>query len=83
LNRLRRPRRTLADLRGSNPVLPRGTTKEPRLGGLPAQLAPRHDEIPKWPAYTLEQCATMFLDAECQVVSDPYRDERLLWKEIA
>jgi len=34
-------------------------------------------------AYTLEQCATMFLDAECRVVNDPYRDERLLWKEAA
>ena len=44
---------------------------------------PSHDEIPKWAAYTLEQCATMFLDAECTAVNDLYRYERLLWKEIA
>ena len=43
---------------------------------------PSHDEIPDWPAYTLEQRATMFLDAECRVVNDPYREERLVWNEI-
>ena len=32
---------------------------------------PSHDGIPKWPAYTLEQRATMFLDAQCRVVNDP------------
>jgi len=41
---------------------------------------PSHDEIPKWPAYTLDQRATMFLDDECRVVNDPYREERLLWE---
>jgi len=43
---------------------------------------PSHDEIPKWPPYTLDQRATMFLDAECRVVNDPWREERLLWQEI-
>jgi para-nitrobenzyl esterase len=43
---------------------------------------PGHDGIPKWPAYTLDQRATMFLDAQCKVVNDPYREERLLWNEI-
>jgi para-nitrobenzyl esterase len=44
---------------------------------------PSHDEIPQWPAYTLEQRATMILDAECKVVNDPNREERLVWSEIA
>jgi para-nitrobenzyl esterase len=44
---------------------------------------PSHDEIPKWPAYTLGRRATMFLDAECQVVDDPHREERLVWEEPA
>jgi len=44
---------------------------------------PTHDEIPEWPAYTLDKRATMFLDAECRVVDDPYREERLLWNEIS
>jgi para-nitrobenzyl esterase len=44
---------------------------------------PSHDEIPQWPAYTLDRRATMILDAECKVVNDPYREERLLWEEIA
>src|SRR5665647_900539 len=48
------------------PGRPRGAEYESRLGGLPAQFDPSHDEIPKWPAYTQEQCATMFLDAECK-----------------
>jgi len=41
---------------------------------------PSHDEIPKWPAYTLADRATMFIDDECRVVNDPYREERLLWE---
>jgi para-nitrobenzyl esterase len=38
--------------------------------------------IPRWPAYTLDTRATMFLDAECRVVNDPFSTERRLWKEI-
>ena len=41
---------------------------------------PSHPGIPNWPAYTLEQRATMILDAECKVVNDPYREERLVWR---
>lgn len=44
---------------------------------------PSHDEIPEWPAYTLSERATMFLDTECRVVKDPYRHERLLWSELS
>jgi para-nitrobenzyl esterase len=43
---------------------------------------PDHDEIPHWPAYTLESRATMFLDSECKVVNDPFGPERRLWKEL-
>jgi para-nitrobenzyl esterase len=43
---------------------------------------PSHDEIPTWPAYTPDKRATMILDAECRVVDDPYREERLLWKDL-
>ena len=35
---------------------------------------------PGWPAYTLPERATMILDAECKVVNDPYREERLVWQ---
>ena len=41
---------------------------------------PSHDEIPRWPAYTLDIRATMLLDDACRVVNDPYREERLLWE---
>lgn len=44
---------------------------------------PSHDEIPQWPAYTLDQRATMILDAECKLVNDLNREERLVWSEIA
>jgi para-nitrobenzyl esterase len=40
---------------------------------------PSHDEIPAWPAYDLETRATMWLDAECRVINDPWREERLVW----
>ena len=43
---------------------------------------PSFDGIPRWPAYTLEKRATMFLDAECRVVNDPFSAERRLWQEI-
>jgi para-nitrobenzyl esterase len=43
---------------------------------------PSHDEIPQWPAYTLDRRATMILDAQCRVVDDPYKDERLLWQQL-
>jgi para-nitrobenzyl esterase len=43
---------------------------------------PSFDGIPRWPAYTLDTRATIFLDAECRVVNDPYSAERRLWREI-
>ena len=44
---------------------------------------PSHEGIPRWPAYTLEQRATMYLDGDCHVINDPDREERLLWESIA
>ena len=43
---------------------------------------PNFDGIPEWPAYTLDKRETMFINAECRVVSDPDREERLLWAEL-
>jgi len=43
---------------------------------------PSHDGIPIWPAYTLDRRATMILDAQCKVIDDPCREERLLWSEL-
>ncbi len=38
---------------------------------------PSHPGIPKWPAYTPSERATMIFNDECKVVEDPGRDERL------
>jgi para-nitrobenzyl esterase len=43
---------------------------------------PTHAGIPTWPAYDAERRATMRLDAECVVVDDPHREERLLWEAL-
>jgi para-nitrobenzyl esterase len=43
---------------------------------------PSHDGIPKWPAYSLDQRATMIIDSTCQVINDPMREERLAWLEM-
>jgi para-nitrobenzyl esterase len=43
---------------------------------------PSHPGIPTWPAYDTQRRATMRLDAECRVVDDPHREERLLWEEL-
>jgi len=40
---------------------------------------PTHDEIPAWPAYDAQTRATMFIDAECRIVNDPWPEERLVW----
>ena len=40
---------------------------------------PSHDEIPPWPAYDPERRATMFMDAQCRVVDDPWPEERQAW----
>ena len=37
---------------------------------------------PAWPAYTTEQRATMFIDAQCRVVNDPFNLERQIWDSI-
>lgn len=44
---------------------------------------PSHPAIPRWPAYTPEQRATMILNTRCQVVNDPYAEERKIWKELS
>ena len=44
---------------------------------------PGHAGIPEWPAYDMEHRAMMILDAECHVVSDAFREERLLWTTLA
>jgi para-nitrobenzyl esterase len=43
---------------------------------------PSHGGIPTWPAYTLDQRATMIIDAQCRVLNDPMREERLAWLEM-
>jgi para-nitrobenzyl esterase len=43
---------------------------------------PSHQEIPKWPAYTLKDRATMIFDAPCRVDNAPYREELDAWEGI-
>jgi para-nitrobenzyl esterase len=44
---------------------------------------PSARHVPRWPAYTLKDRATMWIDAECRIVNDPHRDERLFWENRA
>ena len=46
----------------------------------PKPNGPDNDAV--WPPYTLGKRSTMIIDAECQVVDDPHREERLLWKDL-
>jgi para-nitrobenzyl esterase len=39
--------------------------------------------VPAWPAYTPGRRATMWIDAQCRVVNDPDRAERLFWQAPA
>ncbi|MFI6077333.1 carboxylesterase/lipase family protein [Actinoplanes sp. NPDC051343] len=40
---------------------------------------PTAPHVPQWPAYTPKKRATMWLDAQCRIVNDPDRPERLFW----
>jgi para-nitrobenzyl esterase len=42
---------------------------------------PNHGGLPKWPAYSLEERATMIFDKECKIERDPLREERLAWTD--
>jgi para-nitrobenzyl esterase len=35
-----------------------------------------------WPAYTTEKRATMFIDAQCKIVDDPFTAERQVWDKV-
>ena len=37
---------------------------------------------PAWPAYTTQKRATMFIDAQCKVVDNPYTLERQVWDQV-
>jgi para-nitrobenzyl esterase len=38
---------------------------------------------PAWPAYSLEERATMMIDAECKVERDPFGRERAMWDSMS
>src|SRR5713226_8609745 len=42
---------------------------------------PNHGGLPKWPAYSIEERATMIFDNECKIERDPQREERLAWTD--
>ncbi len=42
---------------------------------------PTANDVPTWPAYTSKSRATMWLEAECKIVNDPDRSERLFWTD--
>ena len=44
--------------------------------------SPDNPAIPRWPAYTAADRATMILDTDCHVASDPDREARLLWSRV-
>ncbi|WP_433731569.1 carboxylesterase/lipase family protein [Actinoplanes sp. CA-051413] len=74
-----------ATLAGDRPPGQRATARH--MSGLWAGFArygrPAAPGVPRWPAYTRNERATMWLDAECKIVNDPDRDERLFWRDRA
>jgi para-nitrobenzyl esterase len=44
---------------------------------------PDNKAIPRWPAYTAADRATMIIDTEWKVRNDPQHEARLLWTKIA
>lgn len=44
---------------------------------------PHATGVPAWPAYTPKNRSTMWLDADCKIVDDPDKAERLFWQNHA
>ena len=43
---------------------------------------PAAKDQPAWPPYTTDSRATMFIEAECRVVNDPFSAERQVWEPV-
>jgi para-nitrobenzyl esterase len=43
---------------------------------------PNHPGLPEWPAYTLDERATMCFDDVSSVFNDPGSAERLSWNDV-
>jgi para-nitrobenzyl esterase len=44
---------------------------------------PDHPAIPRWPAYSVPERATLILDATCRIDNDPRGETRALWQDIS
>jgi len=44
--------------------------------------SPAHDGLPSWPAYDLDERATMHFGTPCHLERDPAAGERLAWAEV-
>jgi para-nitrobenzyl esterase len=43
---------------------------------------PNHEELAKWPTYTLDDRSTMIFDTPSSVSSDPFGAERVIWNDV-
>jgi para-nitrobenzyl esterase len=43
---------------------------------------PACPKLPEWPAYESQNRATMVLDVVSEVVHDPERERRLIWRDL-
>jgi para-nitrobenzyl esterase len=73
-----------------NGIIGNGADLQPladQLSGAWASFArtgdPNRAGIPKWPAYTMSERATMIFNDECKVVNDPGKNERLALTNLA
>ena len=48
--------------------------------GFAHESRPHAPHVPTWPAYTLRNRATLWIDAQCKIINDPDRQERLFWE---
>jgi para-nitrobenzyl esterase len=49
--------------------------------GFARDSRPNAPGVPRWPAYTRRDRATMWIDARCRIVNDPDQPERLYWEQ--
>ncbi|MEU8238256.1 carboxylesterase family protein [Actinoplanes missouriensis] len=71
-----------ANTGGDRPAGERATARHMSAlwAGFARDGRPHAPGVPRWPAYTRRDRATMWIDARCRIVNDPDQRERLFWE---
>jgi para-nitrobenzyl esterase len=71
------------EIAAGNPAAQALATKQSTaLASFARKGAPAAPGLPPWPAYDLQNRATMVFDVKCEIVNDPMKDDRLMRERL-